>query len=208
MISHELKCIFIHIPRTAGSSIETSLVGQDWWKVEPKTKHLIASQAKKIYSKYWDDYFKFSFVRNPYSRMLSMATFSQMRRIYYGDSSPSFKGVISDKHLNNYKNIFGNPVCIEYDHRFYKREELENEKHKENRIYGNILDEPIDYIGRFETLGEDFKNICSMLGLKEKKLPKIGSNPHAHSLSLDAKLLINEIYAEDFVKFNFNKEKL
>ena len=205
MISHELKCIFIHIPRTAGSSIEKALVGDDWWQIDKTTKHLIASQAKKIYSEYWDDYFKFSFVRNPYSRMLSMATFSQMRRIYYGDSYPYFNGVVSGKYLNNYKNIFGSPVCIEYDHRFYKREEVENKKHKENCVYGNIIDEPIDYIGRFETLEEDFKNICNILKLREKKLPKIGSNPHTHSLSLDAKLIINEIYAEDFLEFNYNK---
>ena len=55
MISHELKCIFIHIPRTAGSSIERALINDDWWTVESKTKHLIASQAKKIYSEYWND---------------------------------------------------------------------------------------------------------------------------------------------------------
>ena len=72
-------------------------------------------------------------------------------------------------------------------------------------MYGNIIDEPIDYIGRFETLEEDFKNICNILKLREKKLPKIGSNPHTHSLSLDAKLIINEIYAEDFLEFNYNK---
>lgn len=47
MISHELKCIFVHIPRTAGSNIERSLIGQDWWEVSHETKHLLASQAKK-----------------------------------------------------------------------------------------------------------------------------------------------------------------
>ena len=81
MISHELKCIFIHIPRTGGSIIEKLLVGQDWWIFDKKTKHLIASQAKKLYSEYWNDYFKFSFVRDPYSRMLSLTTFDIIRKI-------------------------------------------------------------------------------------------------------------------------------
>jgi len=81
MISHELKCIFIHIPRTAGSSIERALINDDWWNVDRKTKHLIANQAKKLYSEYWNDYFKFSFVRDPYSRMLSLTTFDIIRKI-------------------------------------------------------------------------------------------------------------------------------
>ena len=205
MISHELKCIFIHIPRTAGSSIERTLVGKDWWTVESKTKHLIASQAKKIYSEYWNDYFKFSFVRNPYSRMLSMTTFDKMRKIYYGDTV-SFTGIITDQHINEYKKLFGHPILIEHDYRFYKREEVKNETHRENCVYGNILDEPIDYIGKFETLKEDFKNICNTLGLREKELGKFGHSPHGHSLSVEAKSLVSELYDKDFLKYNYNKE--
>ena len=63
MISHKHKCIFIHIPRCGGTSMEISMVGRDWFKVDRTTKHLIASTAKKIYEPYWDDYFNFSFVR-------------------------------------------------------------------------------------------------------------------------------------------------
>ena len=206
MISHELKCIFIHIPRTAGSSIERTLVGEDWWNVDRKTKHLIASQAKKLYSEYWNDYFKFSFVRDPYSRMLSMTTFDNIRKIYYRDTV-SFTGIITDQHINEYKKLFGTPILIEHDYRFYKKEEVENETHRENCVYGNILDEPIDYIGKFETLEEDFKNICNTLGLREKKLGKFNHSPtRGHSLSAEAKTLINELYDKDFLKYNYIKE--
>ena len=207
MISHELKCIFIHIPRTAGSSIERTLVGNDWWNIDRKTKHLIASQAKKLYSEYWNDYFTFSFVRDPYSRMLSMTTFNKMRKIYYGNAVP-FAGIITDQHINEYKKLFGHPILIEHDYRFYKREEVENETHRENCVYGNILDEPIDYIGRFETLEDDFNNICNIIGAKGKKLSKFGYKPHNHPLSLDAKIIINKICEEDFLTYNYIKEQI
>ena len=72
MISHELKTIFIHIPRTGGTSIETALVGNNWWKIEPATKHIDWCEAKKFYANYWNDYLKFSVVRNPWDWLVSL----------------------------------------------------------------------------------------------------------------------------------------
>lgn len=202
MISHELKCIFIHIPRTAGSSIEKQLIGKDWWNVDKKTKHLIASQAKKIYSEYWEEYFKFSFVRNPYSRMLSISKFNK----FYYDNLKVFNGIITENHIQNYKKIFGSPVLLEYDYRFYRRKDVENENHKPYCVYSNILDEKLDYIGKLETLEEDFKNICDILKIKYNKLKNIGQSSTKNVLNTEAKTIINEIYEKDFFAFNYKKE--
>jgi hypothetical protein len=46
MISHEHKCIFVHISRTGGSSIERTIFKKDWWLIDPATKHLTASKTK------------------------------------------------------------------------------------------------------------------------------------------------------------------
>src|SRR5271166_1307490 len=72
VISHEYRCIFIHIPRCAGTSIEIWLTGQDWWDTDPRCKHLIASQARKLYASYWNRYFKFAVVRDPVERVISL----------------------------------------------------------------------------------------------------------------------------------------
>ena len=204
MISHELKCIFIHIPRTAGSSIEKFLVGTDWWRFDRRTKHLVASQAKKIYKEYWDDYFKFSFVRNPYSRMLSMASYSSnMRRIYFGNET-LLSDLISREFINGYRELFGQKILLEHDHRFYKRSEIITNKHKPGCVYGNILDENLDFVGRFETLADDMKFICDTLKVnKMRKLPIIGQGKHDKRLDIHAQHLINTIYKDDFTFYNY-----
>ena len=72
MISHKHKCIFIHIQRTGGTSIERWLQGEDQWNLKHNYKHITTSYAKeRAYPEYYDDYFKFTFVRNPYERVLS-----------------------------------------------------------------------------------------------------------------------------------------
>jgi hypothetical protein len=72
MISHELKTIFVHIPRTGGTSVEIALVGNNWWKIDARSKHIDWRQAKKLYSDFWDDYLKFSIVRNPWDWLASL----------------------------------------------------------------------------------------------------------------------------------------
>ena len=57
--------------------MEKALLGSDFWKIDAEAKHLRASHARKRYSEYWNDYFKFSFVRNPYDRMVSMLKFKE-----------------------------------------------------------------------------------------------------------------------------------
>src|SRR5215467_1875983 len=81
IISHEYNFIFIHVGKTGGTSNERVLCdylgidfGQtkkgprgNWWK------HIWAKGMKKrLGEKVWDDYFTFSFVRNPYDMILSL----------------------------------------------------------------------------------------------------------------------------------------
>ncbi len=168
MISHKYRCILIHIPRTGGSSIERWIHGQDWWNTSPETKHLLASQAKRVYREYWDDYFKFAFVRNPWDRTVSCLHHAAHFGLRSEEDTTEFHWMWRRTiDLAGYKEMFGYPVTLEYDYRFYERSELLTTDHQPNCVYGNILDEPIDFIGRFETLKADTRLIQRKIGIKD-----------------------------------------
>ena len=81
MIIKNKKLLFVHIPRTAGTAIEKSLS-------VPRGKAVMAQH--KTFKEYLDkqsfnSYFKFSFVRNPWDRIVSWYLWSHADIIYYQD---------------------------------------------------------------------------------------------------------------------------
>lgn len=91
MISSKHKCIFIHVPKTAGQSIEQLFLKENnltWEGRSPlllkpnndpaigpeRLAHLYANEYVKfnhISQADFDEFYKFSFVRNPFDRLVS-----------------------------------------------------------------------------------------------------------------------------------------
>ena len=157
MISHDYQCIFIHLPRTGGTSIDYAVTGKDWWEIDKTTKHLTAAQAKSLYADYWNDYYKFAFVRDPADRMLSCMRFGG----YF--SAGTEAGCSFAEFLEGYMRRFGFPVTIEYDYRFGESYTLDNPI--PNAVYRNMLGDELDFIGRFETLEDDIAHIARTLNI-------------------------------------------
>ena len=151
MIDHKHKCIFIHIPRCGGTSIEIAMYGKNWFYVESSTKHLIASTAKNIYKPYWNDYFKFSFVRNPWDRMVSLAKYPTAYKLNLNKG----KLVGFEEHFKEFPEIEVDKRSKSLNDTFYPIK---------NSVYLNILNVELDFIGRFENLNEDFEFIYKSIG--------------------------------------------
>ena len=156
MINHDLKCIFIHIQRTGGTSIELALNGTDTWLNNPHLKHLTASQAKAEYSEYWDKYFKFAFVREPLSRHLSMLKYAPDHFYSQDPLVNNNKIQLSLNLFKNYEKLYAPTIPIEFDHRYYNYKDIINKNLGIGMMYSNILDKKIDFIGKFERLQDDF----------------------------------------------------
>jgi len=198
MISHKYQCIFVHIQRCAGTSIENWVVGDDWWNIEAETKHLFASQARKIYADVWDRYYKFAFVRHPVDRMISCLEYGDHFGLSYGHEGFSFSG---------YHEKFGDNIVIELDHRFSRRDDLITHRHEPGAVYGNILDERLDFIGRVENLHEDLKVVARAIGKSDPFDFHVGKSvwPVAGAQYLsDADIMyIEAMHRNDMVQFSY-----
>ena len=186
-INHEYKFIFLHIPKTAGVSVGTTLydlVGIDDLYDGFKIHHDIVSE------KNLRDYFVFTFVRNPWDRMTSEYKFrhflhnnysfdyavKNIHRIFEDYYKPPCKITGTGEMMNTTKdpNIIQMKENKEFADYYGEFIHLPSQL---DFLRGRFSDQTdkipfIDFIGRFENLQEDFNFICDKIGLKQTTLPR------------------------------------
>ena len=135
------RYVFIHINKTAGSSIERALM----LRSEHKTAMVKMAELGEVR---WNKAFKFSFVRNPWSRILSEYRY----RNYFHHLS--FRDFVLNKLPRPGWDDQYRHVMPQYD-MLHDRQ-------------GNLL---VDFVGRFETLQQDFDKVCERLGIVDSRLP-------------------------------------
>jgi hypothetical protein len=206
MINHKNKCIYVHIPCTGGTALENLIEGSDWINVKPQQKHLTACQSKKIYKDYWDDYFKFGFVRDPLSRHASISKFEMFR----GDGGSTCKVSTEtiSQCLNFYKKKFGSQLTGEFDYRFNESQGVPNRKEPfiKNSVYLNIYNEELDFIGKLENIQQDLFFIFDKIKMQDKRLPRFNPNSNNKYLDMYTEELKNQVeklYKEDIIHFDY-----
>ena len=83
-----------------------------------------------------------------------------------------------------------------------------SEKHKKNCVYGNILDEEIDYVGRFETLAQDAAYLKSKLGLKQPFNFHLVKSESRKKYTIyyndNTRRIVEELYLDDIKKYGYD----
>ena len=186
MIDHSRKLLFIHIARTGGTSIETAICGKDWWLIDSESKHISASQSRVLYGEeIWESYHKFSIVRNPWDRLLSM-WITKWWNIEKLQSNCKFKEFI--------QNVSPHP----------------NEKYN-SLFYWEILGEEGIEVLKFEDLENEFYTFLRSKKLTEVSLPHVEARQHKHYLeyydeeSLD---YVEKKFLKDIVNFDYERPKI
>ncbi|MEK7168070.1 MAG: sulfotransferase family 2 domain-containing protein [Patescibacteria group bacterium] len=207
-ISHKHKIIFIHIPKAGGSSIEKAfgLYGSNnkgdnapdpniFYGIEngKALQHLTALEIKdKIPENIWNAYFKFSFVRNPFDRLVSEYSWRLEKLKKNKIPNISFSEFL-DQYL--LPAINGDNTDTLSDHFKLQTEFLFNQD--------ALL---VDFVGRLENFNEDFKTICQKIGVKIK-LPHENKTRHQDCQRYyndETKKIVSKIYQKDLEKFNYS----
>lgn len=203
-INPEHKVLFIHIPKTAGSSIEIFFQMQREERYYcSRPRHLIdtvkyapqhfTGRIMKERFPHFDSYFKFCFVRNPYDRVLSEYYFMHRRKgIEFFNDPTNFKRWVFS-YLNKEGKKFMNCYCHKIEqYRF---------------VYDEDGNQIIDFIGKFENLQEDFTKLLDIIGYTgEKTLVKSQTakfKKNENLLTYPVRERIREVYYEDFKLFNY-----
>jgi hypothetical protein len=218
MISHNYRCIFIHIPKTAGTSIEKKL-GQfeklvpgvqdhrSIRELEPQLAYgmfAIRNKEDLKFLKYrakstlkgreilttaqYQNYFKFAFVRNPWSRVFSW-----------------YKAVMRLDHVKKRFGIGDNCTLSEFVASYiHLQPALRPQLFWITNSKGQVS---MDFIGRFENLGQDFARVCNTLNIEDPELPQLLAGDKRHYTDyFDAKTrdAIFNRYREEIDYFGFN----
>ena len=203
MINHEHKFIFIHIPKCAGMSIGKTLI--ELTKPKDDEPHYgtkwnysgFQIHHDEFDEKIWEEYFVFTFLRNPQDRLLSQYYYRDF--LYYHEfeyAVKNMKGLFSQRYgyrepgthptdgsIMDIANYYG-----EWIHYPGQRGFLQGQ-------YSNGIDKIpyIDFYGKYETLQEDFDYVCEKIGLPKTKLPHTNKSTNDRDFQYERKLLEQKI---------------
>jgi chondroitin 4-sulfotransferase 11 len=198
-ISDKYKCIFIHVPRAAGTSIKEALE-------LPGRGHPPWQYYYLVYPEQWDSYIKFAVVRNPWDRVVSAYSFAKMEKSYWHDNLKRVTPHPDYELLA--KKTFADCCKILRDRRTLLKHEAWHPQHvwvakKENGNHSLM----VDIILRHENLENDFQTLCEKLGIQNSHLPRINPSNHERYRTCyteETKRIIAEVYATDIELFNYD----
>ena len=205
VFAEKLNLIYISISKTGNSSIRSLLLkkmGEDYDKSDYKNIHKITNLVFTYITKkeVWKNKksYKFSFVRNPFDRLVSCYKNKILEETYLpiqkGYVNMFYKGMPFDEFVNNVCEI---PDVLadrhfksQYSYLYYK---------------DNLI---VDYVGKFENMSDDFKVVKDMFLFDD--LPHInkssGTSDYREYYSLDLVEKVYKRYKNDVIKFSYQKE--
>jgi hypothetical protein len=187
-INESKKFIHIHIPKTGGTSLSSMIgtTGGHYRLIE------IIDGGVDI-----TKYFKFTMVRNPFSRLVSF---------YYGSGEQKKHGVYWTKFLHNYKNFEHFVLeCLPIYKIGSGIGHIEPQTDWVNNKEGVI---EMDYIGRFENFNTSCDQILNKINVnsKIKHLNKSNHKDYRNYYSNEMVDILNVFYGSDLKNFNYSYE--
>jgi chondroitin 4-sulfotransferase 11 len=203
LVSHGRCYVFIHIQKTAGSSVETALRSVTPDSIfhfddlpacrDPlKGRHLFASDLQEYLGEStWNSYYKFAFVRNPWSRLVSWYNMCVVR------PTNQFMYLVKER-TRSFEDFLEMTDGLARKTVFNQADYVTDRKGKLS----------VDFVGRFETIERDFQQVCANLGINVK-LPRenqgLGADYRAY-YNDRTRRVVSERFARDIETFGYQFE--
>jgi chondroitin 4-sulfotransferase 11 len=204
MISHLHRCIFIHVPKTAGKSVLT-LFGLpelgvnyrgDLPHIEDPYDHIPI--MRYVPRPFFGDYFKFAFVRNPWDRLVSAFHYLN------GGGANPHDLQFRDRYLRGYGGEFR--AFVQDLPQFLKAKHFMPQSRLVCDEDGRVL---VDYVGRFEALDKGMAVVAGRTGIAEVSVPHTNASRHARYTDYydsATRQRVAEVYARDIRLFGYEYE--
>lgn len=185
------ECIFIHVPKCAGSSVAMSIFG------DYPTGHLPLYWYEKQFKERYEEYFKFAFVRDPLHRALSA--------YHYLLEKPQPRDKAAYELVSRYSNFDTFIDGWLHADNISRQIHFAPQHHFLQNSMGQIA---VDFIGRQEHLEVDFNALCEVLEvnvpLKHLNRSSAAGCETASSCSAASRKRIREVYARDYELFAYD----
>lgn len=196
IVSYEKKFVYISIPKTASKTI-SCVLGQGQHP-EPSLYHMGIREALKQHPEA-KDYYQWSFVRNPFARLVSIYfDFTKNRVDQYSSNIKMEKPLLHE--FSSFRDF-----CIRLCDSHW-REDIFFLPQKSfiTRDDGSL----IDFVGRQENIVSDFDTICDKLDLGKHDLIHVNKGKYdkqwmEYYLDKDQITAVKKIYHEDLEVFGY-----
>lgn len=192
--------IFVHIQKTGGNAVRTAL-GADIFDIR---KHLMARELREVYGEtVWSSCFKFSFVRNPWDRLVSWWSMIDNARKYVDEAKPpnSFFGYVLEraKSFEDFLQRCDDEIVDSDGRKSIFRNQIDYLVDDTGAIV-------VDFVGRFELLQEGFDEISRRLDRAPLALSRTNSSEHAAYTEYYTPAMADLVarrYARDIAQFGY-----
>ena len=186
----EHQCIFVHITKTAGTSVSKSLFGY-------LPYHYTAIDYRVIYGRRtFNQYFKFAFVRNPWDRLYSAYRYLKAGGWNEKDELWAKTNLAAFDDFNNFVKQWLCEKNIEHHIHFRPQH------HFICDAKGRLL---IDYLGYFETINDDFDKISKRLKI-DASIGRHNANPGESYRDVyddESRDIVTRVYSTDIELFGY-----
>jgi len=193
------QVLFIHIPKTAGSSINSSPLMS---KVDKKIHPFRTTINDKIIEIGAEDFFKFCFVRNPYARFYSLYNYfyhMNAEHIFYKYNGHICEVVQRFRTFSDFVHNF-KELRIRNNFHFYPQSDY---------VYceGELV---ADFIGKVENIDHDINDLAKLLDLAVNiELSEVNvstkKDAYKQAYTEQLKMIVQDIYGRDFDNFGYDR---